>query len=186
MKKSIFPSVLACLVLLGALAFQSAVALEPLDKNMILFDFETGTDGWKVDWGCSLGGPNAVTGEAHHGKSAVSFGHHFENQQEASAGVVVFQEPKNFTGYKTISAWVYFPPKTYDWQAQIYVRSGEGRDPAFGKLEQGLKAGWHQVKIDAQDIPDIANVKEIGVQVKNYTIDREMTFQFDQVEALPK
>lgn len=177
---------LSAFVALFALVPAGQLLAQNSAENILLVDFEEGTEGWKVDWGCSLGGPEMVTGEAHHGKSSAAFTHHFEKEQEASAAVIVFDEPKNFTGYKTLSAWVYFPPKSYDWQAQIYVRSGESQDPAFGKLEQGLKAGWHQIKIDALDVTDIAHVREIGVQVKNYTIDREMKFHVDQVEALVK
>jgi len=162
------------------------LAHQAFGQNLVLYDFEKGDEGWRADWGCSLGGPDPVTDESHRGKGAIAFTHHFEKEQESAAGSVSFDQPKNFTGYKKLTAWVYFPPKSYDWQAQIYVRSGDEAEASYGKLEQGLKEGWHQLTIESQDILDIASVKAVGVQVKNWTIDREMRFCIDEVEAISK
>lgn len=177
---------ISCLAFAASLllTFVGQLPAQQPGGSMLLVDFEDNTDGWKIDWGCSSGGPEMVTGEAHHGKSSAAFMHQFGKEQESAAGCMVFDEAKNFTGYKKLSVWVFFPDKTYDWQAQLHVRCGDLQDVAFGKLEEGLKAGWHQITMDAQDIPDITSVKEIGIQVKNWTFDRELKFHIDQLEAL--
>mgnify|MGYP001563654295 FL=1 len=55
---------------------------------------------------------------------------------------------------------------------------------SWGKLYERLQDGWHRVEIDVSDIENPGEVKDIGVQIKNWSLDGEVTFYIDEVMAL--
>jgi hypothetical protein len=154
-------------------------------KQVMLFDFENDPEGWRADWGCTEGGPDVSPAQAHSGKSSIVCHHKFGKGEEAAAVTVTLDAPRNLKGSK-LSAWVYLPEHSGPWQGQIYVRSGGDSNRVFGKLKDGLVAGWNQLQMSSDEMPDANAVEEIGVQVKNWNAKRAHEFFIDQIEIVPQ
>lgn len=153
--------------------------------SSLLYDFESGTEGWVIDWGLKQD-PTNTTGRTKHGKNSLVLTHVFKGKDETLGVHVPFLPPRDFgqlQGFGGISAWVFFP--TGDgWQAQLYVHSGDEWKWSVGPLYQNLQPGWHQILIRSDEIGNPGMVRDLGVQIKNYKLGSEATIFIDRVEAI--
>ena len=150
---------------------------------VLLHNFEEGTEGWKIDAGCNMGGPTRSNDYAHSGNGSIVFRHFFKNDDDTASGFVSYKSPKNFSGYKEIRAWVYLPGGKDQWSIQMYVRSGSDLTLSWGKVHKAWLGDWHLVKLDVKDIKHPENVRDLGIQIKNRA-DTRAALYYDQVEAV--
>ena len=155
------------------------------DKSILLFDFEEDTQEWKLDWESQDADPQVSVAQAHHGKKSISYAHHFKPDQKAVGCVVTLRDPKDCSAFGELRGWIYIPEHN-EWQAQMYVRSGDDWTLSWGRLQEGLKHGWHQVEIKISSITNPTQVKDIGIQLKNWDLEGDVTFYVDQVEAVER
>lgn len=151
----------------------------------ILYDFETGTEGWQVDWGLKSE-PTNTAGRARHGSRSMVLNHRFGKNSESVGVKVPFSPPKDFTqnpGFEGLSAWVYFPSGD-EWQAQLYAHCGSEWKWSVGTLHERLQPGWHRIFIAKSQLGDCTSVRDIGVQIKNYKLSGEAAIHIDRVEIL--
>jgi hypothetical protein len=149
------------------------------------FDFENGTQGWKVDWGLQTQ-PEQTDDEASNGEYSLVVEHHFKRGQESIGtraeldSITDFSADRDFLGF---SAWIYFPGAA-GWEAQLYVASGENWDTSWGELYQDLKPGWHRIVIRKSEISNPTLVCSIGIQVKNYRVNTKSKVYIDNVQPM--
>ena len=155
------------------------------NKSVLLFDFEQDTEEWRVDWDSLDAGPQVSESQAHHGKKSIAYAHRFKPDQQTVGGVVTFKAPRDFSEFEELSGWVYIPEHD-DWQAQMYVRSGDDWTLNWGRLYEGLKRGWNRVEIKIASIGKPTEVKDVGIQIKNWNVEADVTLCIDQVEAIER
>ena len=160
-------------------------ALGSAADNQLLFDFEQDIQEWAKDWGL-LQPPLQSTRFAKSGNGSLSFNHHFTAKAE-SVGVKFFSEtPMDFSlteGFQGFSAWVYIAGGN-QWEVQLYVRTGEKYTWAQSRLYKNLGPGWHQVIMQVKEIPDLKDIRDIGILVKNFSLDITTDVFIDKVEAV--
>ena len=165
--------------------FSIGFALASAAENQLLFDFEEDTQSWTKDWGL-LQSPTQSTRFAKSGNGSLSFNHHFTKKAE-SVGVKFFSEsPMDYSateGFEGFSAWVYLAGGN-QWEVQVYVRTGEKYTWAQSRLYQNLGPGWHQLIMQAKEIPDLKDIRDIGILVKNFSLDITTDVFVDKVEAV--
>ncbi|MBN1268184.1 MAG: hypothetical protein JXB04_01230, partial [Kiritimatiellae bacterium] len=160
-----------------------AAASAPAEP-IVLFDFEDGPQGWEVDWGLDSK-PATASRYASNGKQSLALEHTFGKDKEAIAVLVILKEIADFTslpGFEGVSAWVYLPTGNF-WEAQVYVKTGPNWNISWGSLHQQLASGWHKVVIRKDEIADPADVRAIGVQIKNYSLSTQTKVYVDYVQA---
>lgn len=160
--------------------FALGAGAEPL-----LFDFEDGTDGWVLDWGLKQP-PSNTTERARLNKSSLALDHEFKKKEETIGVHIVFPEAQDFTTNKSFegfSAWVCFPQGN-GWQAQFYYHTGTQWTWHEGPRHENLQPGWHQVIIKKKQMNPSADMMDLGIQIKNFKINRHAAVLIDRVEAL--
>lgn len=172
-------------ILILAGLFSMSLALTVAAENQLLFDFEEDTQAWTKDWGL-LQSPTQSTRFAKSGNGALSFNHHFAPKNE-SVGVKYFSEsPMDYSateGFAGFSAWIYLAGGN-QWEVQMYVRTGEKYTWAESRLYRNLGPGWHQIIMQAKEIPDLQDIRDIGVLVKNFSLNITTDVFIDKVEAV--
>ena len=154
-------------------------------ENQILYDFETGNDGWTPEWGAKQN-PTCDTHFSKHGKSSLRINHLFKKKDDCVGVRILFESPRDFTtipGFGGFSAWIYFPADDC-WEAQIYLHTGDDWTWGNGKLYKNLQPGWHQIVIQSNEIADATQIRDIGIQIKNFKLSKESVFYVDRVEAI--
>jgi hypothetical protein len=159
--------------------------------DVIIHDFETDTEGWENE------APNPVlatrgTNMVHHGAGALSFTFDFKKGSPNLHVRCKEGYPKNYSMYTTFrgfTAWVYIArptatTKIENFEVQMFVRSGESWQWTTGDLNTELGLGWVRVDIRSDQIFDVGNIQDIGIQVRNHINDLKVTVYIDQVEAL--
>jgi len=99
---------------------------------------------------------------------------------------VVFPEPRDFAavpGFEGFSAWIHIP-KGGGWQAQFYYHVGSDWEWHDGPLYQDLQPGWHQILLRRKDMTVTTDVLDLGIQIKNYRLNRPATINVDRVEVV--
>jgi hypothetical protein len=168
------------LLVVTVVLFAIRVPAEPL-----LFDFETGTDGWVADWGVK-DPPRTTTDRSRLNKSALLFEHEFGKKEETAGVHVVFPEPQDFGTNKTFegfSAWVCFPQGN-EWEAQFYYHTGTEWTWHEGPRHENLQPGWHQIILKKKQMNPVTGLLDLGIQVKNFKLNRKATVLIDRVEVL--
>lgn len=150
---------------------------------VVLDDFESGTEGWKIEQGFNMGGPTRSNDYAHSGKGSIVFRHYFKKDEETSAACVIFDKPKDLSGFKEIHVWVRVPDGDSRWTLQLFSRSGKDMAQNWGKPYKAWLGDWYMLKLDVRSIDFPKDVREIGVHVKNPGDLRAGLF-FDQVEVV--
>jgi hypothetical protein len=153
--------------------------------NQILYDFEDNNEGWTTEWGAKQN-PTNDTRFARHGKGSLKVNHRFKKKDDNVGVRILFESPKDFTtipGFGGFSAWVYFPGGN-SWEAQIYTHTGDDWKWCNGKLNQNLQPGWYQIFIKPEEIADAKQIRDIGIQVKNFKLDQDTAFYVDRIEAI--
>lgn len=169
-------------ILTIALAFATITAHA---KNQILYDFEDNDEGWTSEWGAKQN-PTNDTRFSKHGKSSLRINHHFKKKDNNVGVRILFESPKDFTtipGFSGFSAWVYFPGGN-GWEVQIYTHIGDDWKWCNGKLYKNLQPGWYQIFITPEEISDAKQIRDIGIQVKNFKLDQDTSFYVDRIEAI--
>ena len=159
--------------------------------DMIIHDFETDTEGWENE------SPNPApamrdTNMVHHGTGSLAFNFQFAKRTPTLHVRCKEGYPKNFSMYPTFrgfSAWVYISRgatslKIENFQVQMFVRSGESWTWTTGDLNTEIGLGWVHVDIRNDQIFDVANIQDIGVQVRNLVNELKATVYIDHIEAL--
>ncbi|MBN1270014.1 MAG: hypothetical protein JXB04_10515 [Kiritimatiellae bacterium] len=168
-------------LILAACATRGLAAGDP----SILYDFEENTDGWVVDWGLEQA-PIQIKRNAANGHGALAIDHHFRKDRETIGMRVPLPEPRDFTsvpGFDGFSAWVYFPNANW-WEAQVYVSMGDNWETSWGKLSQKLNPGWHKITIGKDELANPADVRAIGIQIKNFTVNTQSRIFVDYIQIL--
>lgn len=167
-------------ILAALLAAGSAIAV-----NVPLFDFEGSPDGWEADWGLEKE-PVHSTRLAAHGEGSLMIEHQFSAGQEAVAVKRDLDAPRDFAatpGFAGLSAWIYFPKGT-DWQGQIYVCGSDADRPSWGTLHETLGPGWHKILMHPEEMGDAHDIRVIGIQIKNFKLDGQVSVYLDYLEAV--
>jgi len=154
-------------------------------KVQLLYDFEDGPENWTKDWGLKQK-LDVAKRRTRHGKQSLLVKHHFKPKADNIGFRILFDSPKDFTiqpGFVGFSAWIYFPSGDA-WQAQMYTHTGNAWKWREGKLNENLHPGWHQIKIMADEIEDLSEIRDIGIQVKNHKLNYKAKIYVDRVEAL--
>lgn len=165
-----------------------AVVLAPaasLAAATILYDFESGTEGWVTEWGLK-GQPTTSTRYTRHGDNSLLLEHNFTKKENNIGTRIVFDEAQDFAvkpGFAGFSAWVYFPSGN-GWEAQIYMHTGDEWKWSFGKLYSDLQPGWHQIFMRAEEIEDAGRVRDLGIQIKNHKLNGDASIYIDRIEML--
>ena len=163
----------------------AAVTVTAQAGNQLLYDFEDNNEGWTTEWGAKQN-PTNDTRFSKRGKSSLKIEHRFKKKDDSVGIRILFESPKDFTtipGFGGFSAWVYFPGGN-SWEAQIYTHAGDDWKWCFGKLNQNLQPGWYQIFIKPEEISDATQVRDIGIQVKNFKMDQDAAFYVDRIEAI--
>lgn len=154
-------------------------------EDQLLYDFENNNEGWTSEWGAKQD-PTSDTHFSKHGKASLKVHHHFKKKDDNVGVRILFESPKDFTtipGFGGFSAWVYFPGGDC-WETQIYTHTGDDWEWCNGKLHKDLQPGWHQIFITPEEIPNAKQIRDIGIQVKNFKIDQDTAFYVDRIEAI--
>lgn len=168
-------------VLLCAAAVVPAAA-----ENLLLFDFEADTGAWENESPTPVL-PQLLEGRARRGNMALAFTHRFSPAAKILHCRVTEGFPRDVTnidGFQGFSAWVFIPNGKPAWEAKMFVRSGEGWDWAEGPTLRRLQPGWHRVEVPAERIKHPADLRDIGVEVINFSEEIESTILIDAVEAV--
>jgi len=151
---------------------------------VLMHDFEEGAEGWRIDWGYNMGGPTRSNDYAHSGKGGIVFRHNFFKGEEAAGAVVTYKTPKDLSAFKELRAQVYLPEgKSNLWELQMYVRTGPELATTWGRIYKAWRGEWHEVKFDLKNVKNPADIREIGLQVKNFA-ETKATIYYDQIEAV--
>lgn len=167
---------------LAVLVSLSCGAGEP---SFILCDFEDGTEGWSVDWGLKQL-PTVSSKRVRNGERSLCITHRFRKNDETVGVRLLFDEMRDFSlvpGFAGFRAWVYIPSGD-EWEAQMYLHTGEAWTWCEGPLYNRLRHGWHEIDIRADRIADPSHVRDVGIQIKNYKLDYEAEILIDRVEVL--
>lgn len=160
-------------------------SIDSLAGTKILYDFEAGVEDWAPEWG--IAGPlTASTSKARSGKGSLLLEHEFKKGNETIGVRVMHLEALNLSqepGFEGYSAWVYFPGGD-EWEAQIYVHTGPEWAWREGKLNSRLQPGWHQIFITKQQIGDLTEIRDLGIQIKNYKLRQKAAVCIDRIEAM--
>lgn len=171
-----------------------ALALGPVSaasaaENVLLFDFEDGTQNWENETDGTVTPARAEISAdvARHGRRSLMFRWRFGKKTHILHCRVkedfdreVAQRP----GFRAFSAWVFIPKGGPHWEAKMFVRSGPTWEWGEGETRRKLEPGWHRVEIPLEMIEDPQLVQDLGVQVIYYTDDLETPVYIDQVEGL--
>lgn len=171
------------LLSLGCLLIAATFSLSASAE--LLFDFEDGLAGWAADWGLKEPLETSAT-RSRSGNKSLLVTHQFKPKDESVGFRIVFDPPRDFTGqagFAGFTAWVNFPSGD-GWEAQMYVHTGDDWKWCEGSLNKNLQPGWHRISIPADQIADPAAVRSIGIQIKNYKLQRNMKFYVDRVESV--
>ena len=153
--------------------------------STILYDFESGTEGWQNE--SSRPVPAQLTkAQARHGQQSLAFTHSFSKSFSCLQCRVKEGFPKDFSTnfLRGFSAWIYIPKGKPNWDMKMFVRCGENWAWAEGPTKKGLEPGWHKVEISYDKIPNLSVIQDIGVQVFNFRESIEATICIDQVEVI--
>lgn len=156
-------------------------------ESTILFDFESGTEGWENESVRPV--PAQVSSaQARHGQQSLAFTHSFSKSFSCLQCRVKEGFPKDFStnSFRGFSAWIYIPKGKPNWDMKMFVRYGEEWAWAEGPMKRGLEPGWQKVEISYDKIPDLSNVQDIGVQVFNFREPIDATICIDQVEMITR
>ncbi|MFH0953663.1 MAG: hypothetical protein V1873_04985 [Verrucomicrobiota bacterium] len=174
---------------LALIAWCMCLAGRAFCANLLLFDFEDGTQGWEheTDGTITPDAAETVADNARHGKAALVFNHHFSKASRLLHCRVTSGFPRDVTtiaGFHGFSAWVFIPNGSPYWEAKMFVRSGSDWKWSEGKARRGLEPGWYRVEIPRDKIVEPNLIKDLGVEVVNFTDDIESRIRVDQVEAV--
>lgn len=159
--------------------------------DLLLHDFETGTEGWENE-AASPVKPYQATNMVHRGKASLAFDYKYgkgayELHVRCKEGY-----PRDFSSYpafRGFAAWVYIylgeaSTKIANFEVQMFVRSGETWQWTTGEPMTELGLGWIKVDIRRDQIFNLAQIQDIGIQVRNRQNDVKATIYIDQVEAV--
>ncbi len=162
-----------------------SVVLPVYSANTVLYDFEDDAQGWVTEWG-PKGNPTNISKYSRHGSKSLTIEHNFTQKDGAVGLRVILPEPTDFSktaGFSGFSVWVYFPAGD-EWEAQMYMHTGENWTWNEGTLYRKMEPGWHQIVIRPNQIKEAGKVRDIGIQVKNYKVNGKAEFFIDQVEMV--
>ncbi len=151
----------------------------------LLYDFEGGTEGWDSEWGLKQA-PTNSSKYSRHGDESLKLTHEFTKKDYTIGVRILFDNPRDFlseTGFAGFSAWVYFPSSD-GWEAQFYTHNGDGWKWANGKLYNQLQPGWHQIFLRPEDIAGARELRDLGIQFKNFKVKGDASIYVDRIEAL--
>jgi hypothetical protein len=156
-----------------------------LAESTILYDFESGTEGWQNESSRPVPAQLTQT-QARHGQQSLAFTHSFSKSFSCLQCRVKEGFPKDFStnSLQGLSAWIFIPKGRPNWDVKMFVRCGEKWTWAEGTMKKGLEPGWHKVEISYDRIPDLSVIQDIGVQVFNFREPIEATICIDQVEMI--
>jgi hypothetical protein len=171
-----------------------ALALGPVALvrgDVTLHDFEKSAESWENEATRPVAAYQS-TNMAHRGSGSLAFDFHFGKGSQQLHVRCKEGYPKDFSSQATfrgISAWVYVSlgdasAKVANFEVQMFARSGDGWQWTTGDLITELGLGWVKVSIRSDQIFDLAQVQDIGIQVRNNINDVKATIFIDQVEAL--
>jgi len=161
------------------------ISLNTVASTEILYDFEGNTEGWAPEWGLKQELQTAKS-RTRHGDHSLLVKHHFKPKEDSIGFRILFDAPKDFAskpGFAGFTAWI-FVPGGDGWQAQIYLHTGSNWKWCAGKLHENLQPGWHQIVITKDEIGDATEVRDIGIQVKNFKLNYKAKIYVDRIEAL--
>ena len=154
--------------------------------NVVLFDFEEDTQGWENE--SPTPAPVQISGaRARHGKSSLVVKHFFTKDNKIMQCRVkegFEHDVTKIAGFAGYSAWIYIPNGLGNWEAKMFVRSGEDWKWGEGVTEKHLEPGWHKVLIPVDKITHPNLVQDMGVEVINYTEKIESLICIDDVEMI--
>lgn len=172
-------TVLVCFSLLGGIAEA---------KNAILFDFETGVEGWEneVDKAATPAPAELSNAKARSGTSSLSFKHYFTKGARTLHCRTKdgFQKDLSDPRFLGFSAWVFIPNGLPHWEIKMFVRSGPAWSWAEGKVLKDLQPGWYRVEIGRDKIQYPGMIQDLGIDVMNFLEDIESTIYIDRVETV--
>lgn len=155
-------------------------------RTTLMYDFESAPEGWENEAENPVE-PSIVQQNARSGKGALAFTYKFSPQSRILHCRVKFDAPRDFSAedFQGFSAWVYIPVRAMGWEAKMFVRSGKGWKWDAGSAAKNLLPGWHKVQIRRDQITDLKQIQDMGIQVI-LTSTETITAQilFDQVEAI--
>ena len=159
--------------------------------DVILHSFEEGTEGWENE-SASPVQPYRDTNMVHHGLSSLAFNFHFAKTNSILHVRCKEGYPKDFSAsptFRGFTAWVYISRgetslKIENFEIQMFARSGETWQWTTGDVNSEIGLGWVKVDIRRDQIFDVGQIQDIGIQVRNRINDLKATVYIDQVEAL--
>lgn len=159
--------------------------------DTILHSFEADTEGWENE-SASPVRPYRDTNMVHHGQSSLAFNFHFAKTNSTLHVRCKEGYPKDFSAlpnFRGFTAWVYISRgatslKIENFEVQMFVRSGETWQWTTGDVNSEIGLGWVKIDIRRDQIFDLAQIQDIGIQVRNRINDLNTTVYIDQVEAV--
>ncbi len=175
-----------CLLLLAAF-----LTVPHARADAILHSFETDTEGWENESALPVT-PYRETNMVHHGLHSLAFKFHFAKTNSTLHIRCKEGYPKNFAEsptFRGFTAWVYISRgetslKIENFEIQMFARSGETWQWTTGDVNSEIGLGWVKVDIRSDQIFDVAQIQDIGIQVRNRINDLKATVYIDQIEAL--
>jgi hypothetical protein len=179
------------LFLAGAAFVLSVGPVAAASSDMVLHDFETGTEGWENEAKTPVKAYTS-TNYAHSGTSSVAFDFTYGKGSQVLQVRCKEGYPRDFVtypGFRGFSAWVYIglgseSAKIANFEVQMFVRSGDTWQWATGDVVTELGLGWVKVEIRKDQIASPESVQDLGIQVRNNVNDVKATVYIDQVEAV--
>lgn len=156
--------------------------------SVLLYDFESDAAGWENEAPVPV--PHCIVSErVHHGQSSLGFVYHCSPTARILTARVKEGFPRDFSDpeFLGLSAWVYIPVPSHEWEMCLFVRCGDEWQWQKGRKMHVSLPGWHQVPIFRQEISCLESIQDVGVEVVSLSQDAiTARILIDQIEELTR
>ncbi len=150
----------------------------PADRRArILNNFDTGTEGWSIEWNFA-GGPVQVESPSYDGNGSIRYEAVLSEGISSNGARIVYSTPQDYSNCDYISAYVYLPEGApWDISAEMYAHSGDNWTWVSGRNYPLKPGAWTQIMLQRSWIEngggDPHKMRSLGLQIKrgntNYT-----------------